>query len=108
MLPSDDRLEPGVVAALERVEDLISAFESDPDEGIQEMAVELLQSIDAIHRRGLTRLVEILGPDGSGLRERVLADPHVRLLFELYDLLPEPDGGFVPLEAVNVIARRAP
>lgn len=104
--PEAGGLEPAVAAALERVEELVDAFESDPDEGIQEMATELLQSIDTIHRTGLTRLVELLGGVDERLRARVLAEPNVRLLFELYDLLPDPAAGFVSLDEIGVVEGR--
>jgi hypothetical protein len=105
--PEGGDLDPAVASALQRVEHLIDAFENDPDEGIQEMATELLQSIDTIHRAGLTRLAELLARGGDPLREAVLADPNARLLFELYDLLPDPAGGFVPLDELGVLERRS-
>ena len=85
---------------MERLHELIAAFESDPDEGIQEMATELLQIVDTIHRAGDTRLAAYLAEGGDHLRERALADPPVRLLFELYDLLPDRSDGFIPLDEV--------
>jgi hypothetical protein len=95
-----------VSAALERVERLLDDFESDPDESIRLMAAELLQNVDTIHRVGLTRLVELLGGVDEALRARVVTEPNVRLLLELYDLLPDTTAGFVPLEEIAVIERR--
>jgi hypothetical protein len=99
-------LDPAVSAALERVEELLDAFEMDPDEGIQEMAVELLRSIDTVHRAGITRLAEYLHSAGEPIRQRALADPSVRLLFELYDLLPNTSSGFIPLDEIEVIEEK--
>jgi hypothetical protein len=86
---------------MERLDELLEAFQSDPDEGIQEMATELLESIDVIHRTGVTRLAEFLADAGASARQRALADPSVRLLFELYDILPESDAGFIPLTEIE-------
>lgn len=104
MRAADRRLDPAIEAALERLDELIAAFESDPDEGIQEMATELLQSVDAIHRAGLSRLASYLAAAGPGPLERALADPAARLLFELYDLLPPGEPGFIPLDEVAGVA----
>jgi nitrite reductase/ring-hydroxylating ferredoxin subunit len=109
MLAADrDRLPPEVGAAIERLDELVDAFECDPDERIREMATELLQSVDLIHRAGLSRLAALLGRLDEATRRAALADPAVRLLFELYDLLPQelvpPPGAFVPLEEVEVIS----
>ncbi len=98
-------LDPSVSAALERVEELLDAFEMDPDEGIQEMAVELLRSIDTVHRTGVTRLAGYLHTCEEPIRQQALADPNVRLLFELYDLLPEPSSGFISLDQIETIER---
>ena len=106
MSTSDEgALDPAVSAALERIEELLDAFEMDPDEGIREMAVELLQSIDTVHRAGITRLAEYLHSAGEPIRQRALADPSVRLLFELYDLVPEPSSGFISLDQIETIER---
>jgi hypothetical protein len=99
--PDRGRLEPEIGAALERLDQLIEAFESDPDEGIQEMTIELLQSVDTIHRTGVTRLAALLAEAGEPFRQRALADPAVRLLLELYDLVQDEADGFIPLEALE-------
>lgn len=94
----DRGLDPEIEAALERIDELVEAFEMDPDEGIREMATELLQSIDTIHRAGVARLAAHLAAAGPDLIGRAVSDPPVRLLFELYDLLPEAQPGFISLE----------
>ena len=100
MLVADGGLDPKIEAALERLDELVEAFEMDPDEGIQEMATELLDSMDTIHRAGVTRLAALLSEAGPNVLRRALDDPPVRLLFKLYDLLPAPDPGFVPLDEI--------
>lgn len=97
----DGRLPAEIGAAMARLDELIDAFEMDPDEGIGEMAAELLQSVDTIHRAGVTRLAAYLAESGDDLRRQALAEPSIRLLFELYDLLPDDQRGFIPLEEVD-------
>ena len=108
MHAADRALDPEIGAAMERLDELIAAFESDPDEGIQEMATELLQSVDTLHRTGVTRLASYLAEVGGDVRERALADPAVRLLFELYDLLPDHSNGFIPLDEVAGVSEESP
>lgn len=91
--------------AVERLNELVESFEDDPEPTVRERAITLLQAVDAVHRPGLTRLAAYLDAAGPGLRERALADPAVRLLFELYELLPPepaPPPGFVPLSEVRI------
>ena len=53
-------LDPTLAAAMERLDTLVDGFESHPDPLIQEQVVALLQTVDAIHRVGLTRLAAYL------------------------------------------------
>lgn len=100
---------PGTLElAVRQLDELVESFEQDPEPTIRERAITLLQAVDAVHRPGIARLAAYLDAAGPGLRERALADPAIRLLFELYELLPaEPAAppGFVPLSEVRV--RRA-
>lgn len=103
MSPSEP---PGALSfAVERLDELVASFEQDADEAVRERAIALLQAVDAVHRPGLTRLAAYLDAAGPGLREQALADPAIRLLFELYELLPAesaPPSGFVPLSEIRV------
>ena len=94
--------------AVQQLDKMVETFEQDPEPTVRERAITLLQAVDAVHRPGIARLAAYLDAAGPGLRERALADPAVRLLFELYELLPAepaPPPGFVPLSEVRV--RRA-
>jgi hypothetical protein len=107
MLTPDGGARP-LGEALARLDQLVESFETDPDLAVQGRALELLQCVDAVHRPGLTRLAAYLSdPSGEG-RERLLADPAVRLLLELYDVLPSEASprnvGFVPLAEVRLPA----
>lgn len=91
--------------AIQQLDELVESFEQDPEPTVRERAITLLQAVDAVHRPGLKLLAAYLDAAGPGLRDRALADPAVRLLFELYELLPTepaPPPGFVPLSEVRV------
>jgi hypothetical protein len=107
---SRSEMAPALAEALRRLDSLIEAYETEPDPAVQERAFALLQSVDAVHRFGLTRLAVLLEEFGGAIRERALADTAVRLLLEMYDLLPAAspprNGGFIPLEDVAVIPAR--
>jgi len=102
---SESELPNALDLAVERLDEMVESFEQDPEPMVRERAITLLQAVDAVHRPGLARLAAYLDAAGPGLRERALADPAIRLLFELYDLLPDepaPLPGFVPLAEVRV------
>jgi nitrite reductase/ring-hydroxylating ferredoxin subunit len=79
-------------ALLERVDAMIAAAEAIADPGTRRLVLDLLQGIDCLHREALTRLVRLFK---EGVLEKVLTDPPIRTLLELYDLAP-PSGGNVP------------
>jgi Fe-S cluster biogenesis protein NfuA len=78
----DGRLPAQVTAALNRLDDLVRAFEQHPDDEVQEGLIEVLRAVDVIHRGALERLGVLL--QENGLRDDALNDPHVALLFDLY------------------------
>jgi Fe-S cluster biogenesis protein NfuA len=85
----EGRLPAQVVAALERLDDLVRAFEQHPDEAIQARLIDVLRAVDTIHRGALDQLGALL--DAHGLREDALTNPHVALLFELYQAHDEEE-----------------
>lgn len=97
---------PGTLElAVERLGEMVDSFEDDPEPTVRERAITLLQAVDAVHRPGLTRLAAYLDRAGPDLRARALAEPAIRLLLELYDLLPTepaPGPGFVPLTELRI------
>jgi hypothetical protein len=107
-LPDGDGLPDRVEAALDRLDRLIADFENDPDPSIQLMAAELLQAVDTVHRTGLQRFAGLLSRADPELVRSALADPTVRLLFELYDLLPSESSGFIPLDEIANLAGDRP
>ena len=110
--PPDGDLESELADAVARLDDLVTRFEAHPHPDVRDGVAALLQAVDTIHRIGLTRLageLEGLGP----VRERLLADPALRLLLELYELAPPEETsaggvGFVPLSALRIATRARP
>ncbi|MBA2701658.1 MAG: NifU family protein [Chloroflexi bacterium] len=75
-------LQVAVAAGLERLDDL-------PEGPARDAVFDLLDAVDGLHREGLSHL--LAGLDGlgvPGLAARLLTDPVVRSLLELYDLAP--------------------
>jgi nitrite reductase/ring-hydroxylating ferredoxin subunit len=96
-----------------RIAELMQQFEAGAGAPVREQVFELLEHIDHLHRTCIWRLFELVTElGGKGLIDRITADPAVKTLFVLYDLIPsEPlrpvvssadvtapyTGGFVPL-----------
>lgn len=73
---------------LEDVSQAISTLERHPDRTVREATRDLLAGIDAVHRTGLTHLVQgIHGMAGEAFLNRLAADPAIRLLLMSYDLI---------------------
>jgi Fe-S cluster biogenesis protein NfuA len=89
-------LSPELAASLQRLQELVDLFGQHPDPLVQQRAIDLLKSVDHIHRAGLRRMAELLRI--SGLEQPALGSPEVRLLFDLYDL--GEDGDRVRAEAL--------
>lgn len=70
------------------VNDLIQAMERLPDPETKARVFDLLAGIDTIHREALRRLVRLFK---EGVLEKVITDPAIHTLLELYDLLPPGD-----------------
>jgi Fe-S cluster biogenesis protein NfuA len=71
------------------VADLAREFETLPYPRLREKATSLLQAVDTLHRQPLERLVSLLRSGGHETAlEQLVADPLVRQLLQLYDLLP--------------------
>lgn len=64
----------------------VEALEALPDARVRQQVFELLNSVDALHREALRRLVRLFK---QGVLDQVVTDPAIHTLMELYDLLPE-------------------
>lgn len=73
-----------LTSALERLDQLIQAFEQQPDPVVGERVFEMLRCVDGVHRWGLRELAALV--EEAGLLPRALDVPEVRLLFGLYGL----------------------
>ena len=60
-----------------------------PHPEVRELAVRVLDSIDAVHRQGLLRIANLL--DHHDLLRMAAADPLIAEVLDLYELLPETD-----------------
>lgn len=90
--PEQHLSEAAFEAAIQHLDELVQRFEALPFPEVREQVFELLQTVDAIHRAGLNRLVAMLHAQGQGeLVEQVAGDPVVRTLLLLYDILPIDD-----------------
>ena len=72
-------------ALLVHVNGLVGQMDALPDGEVKSAVFELLTGIDAIHREALRRLVRLFK---EGVLEKVISDPAINTLMELYDLLP--------------------
>jgi nitrite reductase/ring-hydroxylating ferredoxin subunit len=104
-----------------RIAALMQQFEASAEPQTRERIFELLEHIDHLHRTCVWRLFELVTElGGKGLIDRVAADPAVKTLFVLYDLIPseplrpvvstgpvtEPyTGGFIPVESLRLRGR---
>lgn len=78
--------EPRDVLAL--MDEVITSLESHPDPVVRSQVTQLLQGIDAVHRAGLTHMMDaIRGMAGDAFINRLTADPGIRLLLMSYDLV---------------------
>ncbi len=70
------------------MDEVITALEGHPDPEVRRQVTELLQGIDAVHRAGLTHLMDtIRGMGGDAFVNRLTSDPGIRLLLMSYDLV---------------------
>lgn len=70
---------------LAEVNHKVQLMEALPDGDVKATVFELLQGVDAIHREALRRLVRLFK---EGVLEKVVSDPAIHTLMDLYDLLP--------------------
>ena len=74
----------------------VERMEALPDGAAKQEVFELLNSIDAVHRESLRRLVRLFK---DGVLEQVVTDPAIHTLMELYDLLPDAAAPAPPSSA---------
>lgn len=73
---------------LVEVEQLIAQLQGSHGPRVSEQVTQLLEDIDAIHRAGLTHLIQaIRGMAGDAFLNKLVADPAIRMLLMSYDLV---------------------
>ena len=93
---------------LDDVNRQIQAMEELPAGNVKTAVFELLQGVDAIHREALRRLVRLFK---EGVLEKVVSDPAIHTLMDLYDLLPaqsNPPASEAPVSAADKPKHRFP
>lgn len=93
--------ENDLEAALERLDRIIGTFENESDEAVRERVFELLESVDAVHRRLVWYLGERLYQERPELFERLLEDPVAGVLFEMYGLISPTRREGAPAQAAE-------
>src|SRR5688572_23220880 len=84
--------QPDLDQALARLDRIIASAEADPDPAFRERVAELLDTIDAVHRRLVWRVGELVHASSPELFEKgLLQDEIASLLFEMYGLVA-PEG----------------
>lgn len=87
--PAEPIAEEALTAIALRLDSLVQSFEQHPIEQVRQDALEMLGLIDALHRDGIYRLVELLWTGSPAILEKALNDPAVNMLLELYNLVPQ-------------------
>jgi 3-phenylpropionate/trans-cinnamate dioxygenase ferredoxin subunit len=83
--PTDAAAERDLLADVEQA---IADLKAHSDPSVRDAVDRLLEGIDAVHRAGLSHLVQaIQGMTGDTLINRLIADPAIRLLLMSYDLI---------------------
>ncbi|HET7699720.1 MAG TPA: Rieske 2Fe-2S domain-containing protein [Candidatus Limnocylindria bacterium] len=94
-------------AELARLERIIGTFENETDDAVRERVFELLESVDAVHRRLIWTLAERLYNERAELFDRLLEDPLTSVLFEMYGLVAPSrraeEGGDAPAAPVAMV-----
>ena len=85
--------QPDLDQALLRLDRIIASAEADPDPAFRERVGELLDTIDAVHRRLVWRVGELVHASSPELFEKgLLRDEVASLLFEMYGLVAPDEG----------------
>ena len=91
-------------ALLADVNALVKQMESLPRGETRDNVFRLLDGVDLMHREALRRLVRLFK---EGVLEKVISDPAIHTLLELYDLLPEPASAALAKPSFPTIPIRA-
>lgn len=91
---------PDVLLDAER---LIGELQAHHGAEVRDKVALLLGAIDAVHRAGLTHLIDVVrGMGGDAFVNRLIADPAIRMLLMSYDLVPV-DRRLMAEEAIDAV-----
>ena len=79
--------EPDLEADLGRLERIIGSFENEPDAAVRERVLELIESVDVVHRQLVWAVGQAVHARSAELFESLLEDPVAGVLFEMYGLV---------------------
>lgn len=90
MLPDapEPTTEDSLAGIALRLDSLVQRFEQHPIEQVRQEALEMLGLVDALHREGINRMVELLWTGSPAVLEKALHDPAINIVLQLYDLVP--------------------
>ena len=84
--PPSDAEPPDLLVEADR---LIRELDTRHGPDVREKTARLLAAVDAVHRAGLTHLMDVVrGMGGDAFVNRLIADPAIRMLLMAYDLVP--------------------
>ncbi|MBI5301733.1 MAG: Rieske (2Fe-2S) protein [Chloroflexi bacterium] len=107
-MSADRQTELEFNATLQHLDELVQEFEHLPLPKVRAKAMEMLATIDAVHREGLSRLIAFIREQGhADLVLRAAHDPIVHALLLLYDFLPDDETpGFIPFDQLATLPPR--
>ena len=79
--------EPDLEADLDRLERIIGTFENESDTAVRERVIELIESVDTVHRQLVWAVGQAVHAKSPELFEALLEDPVASVLFEMYGLV---------------------
>lgn len=98
---SDESQEPPDLLA--EIEHLIGELQNRHGDAVREQTTRLLEDIDAVHRAGLSHLMDVIrGMGGDAFVNRLIGDPAIRMLLMSYDLVPV-DRRLMAEEALDTV-----
>lgn len=78
----------------EKIDEYVQALFNHSEPMVREATHQLLDGIDALHREAFGRIIAALA-ERPEVRERLIEDPVIQLVFELYGLWREDDSAMV-------------
>lgn len=99
---------PDLEQDLLRLDRIIASAEADPDPAFRERVGELLDTIDAVHRRLVWRVGELVHASSPELFEKgLLRDEIASLLFEMYGLVAPDENAALEAPAASPLVSLA-